>query len=48
MVDLTVGLFNTGPEFSHLEALKQAKALILDIDSIEKVEQPATLCANVG
>ncbi|WP_437767165.1 hypothetical protein WMF27_20605 [Sorangium sp. So ce281] len=42
LLDLTVGLVNTGPEFSRLEALKQAKALILDIDSIEKVEQPAT------
>ncbi|WP_437494080.1 hypothetical protein WME75_21775 [Sorangium sp. So ce1014] len=37
-----MGLVNAGPEFSRLEALKQAKALILDIDSIEKVEQPVT------
>ncbi|WP_437489421.1 hypothetical protein WME75_10665 [Sorangium sp. So ce1014] len=42
LLELTVGLVNAGPEFSRLEALKQAKALILDIDSIEKVEQPAT------
>ncbi|KYF87804.1 hypothetical protein BE20_24985 [Sorangium cellulosum] len=42
LLELTVGLVNEGPEFSRLEALKQAKALILDIDSIDKVEQPAT------
>ncbi|WP_129573751.1 MULTISPECIES: hypothetical protein [Sorangium] len=42
LLDRTVEIVNGGPEFVRLQALKEARSLVADIDALDKVEQPAT------
>ncbi|WP_437294423.1 hypothetical protein [Sorangium sp. So ce426] len=41
LLGATVAVINEGPTFVRLQAIKDAKALISDIDQLDKVEQPA-------